>query len=97
LSFWSSHGFFSSYILFFKFCNHDNSEIAIFEGSMLHYGKEFREISSQIGTKSTREVIDFYYIWKKTDHYKKWKETFISDEDLLDEYNVQPPVKKPKR
>mmetsp|Transcript_52650 Transcript_52650/g.58871 ORF Transcript_52650/g.58871 Transcript_52650/m.58871 type:complete len:310 (+) Transcript_52650:155-1084(+) len=72
-------------------------EIAIFEGSMLHYGKEFREISSQIGTKSTREVIDFYYIWKKTDHYKKWKETFISDEDLLDEYNVQPPVKKPKR
>ncbi|OEU18768.1 hypothetical protein FRACYDRAFT_155634, partial [Fragilariopsis cylindrus CCMP1102] len=48
-------------------------EIAIFEGSMLHYGKEFRVISRQIGTKTTRDVIDFYYIWKKTDHYKKWK------------------------
>ena len=70
-------------------------EIAIFEGSMLHYGKEFRNISRQIGTKTTREVIDFYYIWKKTAHYKKWKDHFISDEDLLDEFLV--PAKKPKR
>ena len=71
-------------------------EIAIFEGSMLHYGKEFRVISRQIGTKTTRDGIDFYYIWKKTDHYKKWKYTFMSDEDLSDEYHIQSPIKKPK-
>lgn len=70
-------------------------EIALFEGSMFHYGKEFRQVSKQIGTKTTREVIDFYYIWKKTAHYKKWKEQFISDEELLDDFHI--PVKKPKR
>jgi hypothetical protein len=72
------------------------SEIAIFEGSMLHFGKQFRDISRQIGTKTIREVIDFYYIWKKTDHYKKWKETFISDDELMDDYQLQPSGKKPK-
>jgi len=71
-------------------------EIAIFEGSMLHFGKQFRDISRQIGTKTIREVIDFYYIWKKTDHYKKWKETFISDDELMDDYQLQPSGKKPK-
>lgn len=70
-------------------------EIAVFEGSMLHYGKEFRNVSRQIGTKTTQEVIDFYYIWKKTAHYKKWKEQYISDEDLIDQFHV--PLKKPKR
>lgn len=39
-------------------------EIAIFEGSLLHYGKEFGTVSKQIGTKTTKEVIDFYYVWK---------------------------------
>jgi len=70
-------------------------EIAVFEGGLFHFGKEFRKVSQQIGTKSTREVIDFYYIWKKTAHYKKWKEQFVSDEDLLDDFHI--PVKKPKR
>jgi len=70
-------------------------EIALFEGSMLHYGKDFRKVSRQIGTKTTQEVIDFYYIWKKTAHYKKWKEQYISDEDLIDDFYI--PLKKPKR
>lgn len=70
-------------------------EIAIFEGSMLHYGKEFRSVSRQIGTKTTQEVIDFYYVWKKTGHYKKWKQQFISDEDLIEDFHI--PIKKPKR
>jgi len=70
-------------------------EIAIFEGSLFRFGKEFRRASQQIGTKTTREVIDFYYVWKKTAHYKKWKEQYVSDEDLLDDFHV--PVKKPKR
>ena len=58
-------------------------EIAVFEGAMLHYGKEFHLISKAIGTKATTEVIDFYYVWKKTAHYKKWKDQFISDEELI--------------
>jgi hypothetical protein len=64
-------------------------EIAIFEGSLLHYGKEFRMVSRQIGTKTTREVIDFYYIWKKTEHYKKWKDRYVCDADLDDEIQTQ--------
>ena len=70
-------------------------EIALFEGSMLHYGKEFQNISRQIRTKTTQEVIDFYYIWKKTAHYKKWKQQYVPDEDLIDDYHI--PLKKPKR
>ncbi|KAG7354336.1 hypothetical protein IV203_003692 [Nitzschia inconspicua] len=71
-------------------------EVAVFEGGLLHYGKEFHRVSRQIGTKSTEDVIDFYYIWKKTGHYKKWKERFVSDDDLLDD-TVETPVRKPKR
>jgi hypothetical protein len=71
-------------------------EIAVFEGSLLHFGKEFRNVSKQIGTKSTREVIDFYYIWKKTGHYRKWKERFVADHDLMDDIPGSP-VRKPKR
>ncbi|CAJ1966948.1 unnamed protein product [Cylindrotheca closterium] len=62
-------------------------EVALFEGAMLHYGKEFHLISQEIKTKTTQEVIDFYYVWKKTAHYKKWKEQFITDEDL--EYRLE--------
>jgi len=72
-------------------------EIAVFEGSMLHYGKEFLSVSRQIGTKTTQEVIDFYYVWKKTAHYKKWKQQYISEDDLLDDYYVPLSPKKPKR
>mmetsp|Transcript_18794 Transcript_18794/g.46569 ORF Transcript_18794/g.46569 Transcript_18794/m.46569 type:complete len:294 (-) Transcript_18794:70-951(-) len=57
-------------------------EVALFEGAMLHYGKEFHLVSREIKTKTTQEVIDFYYVWKKTAHYKKWKEQFITDEEL---------------
>ena len=35
---------------------------------------------SQIKTKSTKEVIEFYYAWKKTNHYKQWKRTYTPDE-----------------
>ena len=32
-----------------------------------------------IKTKTTKEVIEFYYIWKKTSHYDQWKEKFVPD------------------
>jgi len=59
-------------------------EIAMFEGAMIHHGKEFHLVSREIGTKSTKEVIDFYYTWKKTAHYKKWKENFVHDGELYE-------------
>ena len=71
-------------------------EIAVFEGSLLRFGKEFRQVSKQIGSKSTREVIDFYYIWKKTGHYQNWKARYVADHELVDDV-PETPVRKPKR
>eukprot|EP00934_Nitzschia_sp_Nitz4_P003610 Nitzschia sp. Nitz4//scaffold1_size375055//310690//311598//NITZ4_000325-RA/size375055-processed-gene-0.463-mRNA-1//-1//CDS//3329541192//3600//frame0 len=59
-------------------------EVALFEAALLHHGKEFHKVSREVGTKNTREVIDFYYVWKKTAHYKKWKDAFVSDDELIE-------------
>lgn len=29
-----------------------------------------------IKTKSTKDVIEFYYVWKMTSHYQQWKRGF---------------------
>lgn len=34
----------------------------------------------QIKTKSTQEIIEFYYMWKKTTHYQQWKKSYVPDE-----------------
>lgn len=52
-------------------------EVCTFESSMLTFGKDFSLIAQQIGTKSCREVIEYYYIWKKTSKYDEWKANFI--------------------
>ena len=49
-------------------------EIAIFECSICIFGKRFNIIASMIPTKSFREVIQFYDIWKHTSHYTLWKQ-----------------------
>lgn len=55
-------------------------EIALFEAAIAEYGKEFGRIARDIGThKSTKDVIDFYYIWKKTAHYQQWKKQYTPD------------------
>ena len=59
-------------------------EIAMFEAALLHHGKDFHAVSKVVETKSTKEVIDFYYIWKKTSHYKKWKKQYVPNAELLD-------------
>ncbi|CAN0257073.1 unnamed protein product, partial [Phaeothamnion confervicola] len=51
-------------------------EIAIFEGAVFKHGKLFHEIAKVVGTKSVQECIAFYYMWKKTSHYKQWKVCF---------------------
>jgi hypothetical protein len=55
-------------------------EIAMFEASIAEYGKNFSKIQNEIGrTKSVSEVIEFYYIWKKTSHYAQWKKEYIPE------------------
>jgi hypothetical protein len=34
----------------------------------------------QVPAKTTKEVIEFYYEWKKTSHYKHWKKSYVMDE-----------------
>lgn len=62
-------------------------QISLFEAGMAHYGKHFYAIAKEFeGSKSTKEIIDFYYLWKKTSHYHKWKKTYLPPHlDLSDE------------
>lgn len=73
-------------------------EISLFEAGMGHYGKDFFQIHKLIQTKSTKEVVDFYYIWKKTSHYKVWKAQYVAPAEIVsDEEYGATPVKKPLR
>lgn len=61
-------------------------EIAIFETWICKFGKNFHEFPKFLRTKSTREVVDFYYCWKMTSRFKVWQqkmESYVSD-DLND-------------
>jgi hypothetical protein len=55
-------------------------EISLFEACMAKYGKDFYKASKYLGhTKTTKDVIAFYYIWKKTKHYERWKTEYVVD------------------
>jgi hypothetical protein len=56
-------------------------EISIFEASLALCGKEFHQVQKFVKTKNTKEIIEFYYVWKKTAHYRVWKKQYISPED----------------
>ncbi|KAJ0400234.1 hypothetical protein P43SY_006198 [Pythium insidiosum] len=45
-------------------------EIRVFELAMECYGKQFHDIARVIGTKTCKEVIAFYYLWKKDPYYQ---------------------------
>lgn len=51
-------------------------EIALFESSICLVGKLFHQIAANIKTKTTGEVIEFYYVWKKSKNYAAWKATY---------------------
>jgi len=48
-------------------------EIALFEAGICAVGKDFHAIARLITTKSCKECVDFYYVWKKSSHYALWK------------------------
>lgn len=60
-------------------------EIATFEAAVAIFGKQFNTVQKLIRSKSTKDIVEFYYIWKKTHHYKMWKKQYIPpDMDLGD-------------
>mmetsp|Transcript_56107 Transcript_56107/g.127437 ORF Transcript_56107/g.127437 Transcript_56107/m.127437 type:complete len:247 (+) Transcript_56107:70-810(+) len=54
-------------------------EVVTFEGAISLYGKHFSEVQRAVKTKNTKEVVEFYYVWKMTSHYDKWKRIFEPD------------------
>lgn len=56
-------------------------DIAMFEAAIAEHGKNFPRIRNEINntTKSVKDIIEFYYIWKKTSHYVQWKKEYIPD------------------
>ena len=68
-------------------------EVALFEACLSKYGKDFYKASKYLGKgKSTKDVIAFYYVWKKTKHYERWKSEYLLDYsgESGDEDNVGP-------
>ena len=62
-------------------------EIAVFEAALALCGKHFHQVQKFVKTKNTKEVIEFYYVWKKTAHYKVWKKQYVAPEDDVDSDN----------
>mmetsp|Transcript_5998 Transcript_5998/g.8734 ORF Transcript_5998/g.8734 Transcript_5998/m.8734 type:complete len:419 (-) Transcript_5998:8-1264(-) len=54
-------------------------EITTFEAALALHGKHFHQVQKWVKTKNTKEVIEFYYIWKKTSHYRRWKSSFCEE------------------
>ncbi|KAJ8982930.1 hypothetical protein NQ317_004586 [Molorchus minor] len=52
-------------------------ETEIFHKALLKYDKDFRSIAQEIGTKTIKQCVQFYYVWKKvcTDEYRRLKQT----------------------
>ena len=62
------------------FANWTPLEISSFEAAICVVGKQFHRIARVVDTKSTADVIGFYYYWKKTTHGKIWKRDFNAAE-----------------
>jgi hypothetical protein len=56
-------------------------EVALFESTLCLTGKAFAQIAHVLGSKTTAEVIEFYYVWKKSKNYQTWKLRFKTHED----------------
>ena len=56
-----------------KWTAHD---IAVFEAAICLHGKKFDVIRTLLPSKTTKEIIEFYYVWKTTSHKPFWKKSF---------------------
>ena len=61
-------------------------EIARFESALCLVGKSFAQVAKAIGTKTTSEVIEFYYLWKQSKNYQTWKLTYRAEDGFKCEY-----------
>jgi hypothetical protein len=52
-------------------------EVARFEAGLCLWGKVFHRVQAVVKTKSTKDVIEFYYVWKKSPNYAKWKRAYV--------------------
>mmetsp|Transcript_24599 Transcript_24599/g.30081 ORF Transcript_24599/g.30081 Transcript_24599/m.30081 type:complete len:303 (+) Transcript_24599:284-1192(+) len=50
-------------------------EVSLFESGLCTYGKQFHIIQRLLNNKTTKEVVEFYYVWKKSENYSIWKKS----------------------
>ena len=43
----------------------------------------FHNVAREVDGKSVADVIEFYYMWKKTYHYQQWKSMWRSEQSIL--------------
>ncbi|XP_057664122.1 mucin-5AC isoform X3 [Diorhabda carinulata] len=65
-------------LLAYQYCESDKwstTETDIFHKSLLKYDKDFRNIAQEIRTKTIKQCVQFYYVWKKVcaDEYRRLK------------------------
>jgi len=64
-------------------------EVKLFEEGMLKHDKNFSEVSAEVGTKSTKRCIEFYYFWKKVmSDYMKKKWRLLKKNRLMGESSI---------
>mmetsp|Transcript_37331 Transcript_37331/g.64769 ORF Transcript_37331/g.64769 Transcript_37331/m.64769 type:complete len:256 (+) Transcript_37331:42-809(+) len=51
-------------------------EVACFEAAIALFGKDFHRIQKWVRSKGTKELVEFYYVWKKTSRYPHWKRSY---------------------
>ncbi|XP_066995962.2 serine-rich adhesin for platelets [Anabrus simplex] len=63
-------------LLAYQYCESDRwsaDEMDTFHQGLLKYDKDFRSISQEIGSKTIKQCVQFYYVWKKVcpEEYKR--------------------------
>lgn len=57
-------------------------EIATFEGALALHGKSFHMVQQFVKTKSTKEVIEFYYVWYAYSPHIATRRTLTQEDEL---------------
>lgn len=58
-------------------------QVAVFESVLCQFGKNLEIVQRLLqGSKSMIEITRFYYLWKKTSHYRAWKEAVRAQAEM---------------